>query len=132
MATLLHKCFVKGTTGEVEAPRYSHNWAFARRAWFKIYNDHFVCGDWNIPFSTIDGATLYRIRQLFIPGHVLHLRVGSKSYQFGFNPWCRIDRHLPIKFDLTEARLAYSTYSAIIRLVILAAFVSYVVWRLVR
>ena len=37
-------------------------WALSRRGQLRLYSDHLECGDWNIDYSSINAATLTRLR----------------------------------------------------------------------
>ena len=122
-----YKCFCKATNREVSAPRYSHNWAVAKRAFFKVFDDRIECGDWNIPFAQVESAHVYKTKQMFVPARVLQLDTSSGSFQFGFNPWANPFKHLNIKYEESEVKLGYSVFSVLIRIIFLA-YIAYVLW----
>lgn len=116
----LYRAWAKGTTGEVGPPRYSGNWAVARRAWFEIFSDRIQCGDWVIRKEDVKEATLFEARQWFIPVYVLSLSTEQKTWQFGFNPWARIGSYLPFPVKRERVRLRYSAFSLVTRALVLA------------
>jgi hypothetical protein len=92
---LLYSCWTKATKWESGSPR-----ATWRRRWFKVFHDRVECGyDWKVPFDSIRRAVVYRSRSLFLPVRVLHLEAKSGTYQLRFNPWVKIELHLPFKFE---------------------------------
>jgi len=74
------------------------------------------CGDWKIPFDTIEKAIAYRTKQMFIPATVLHLITKDGSYQFGFNPWARPLEHLDLDVTELSVRIKYSAFSIVVRI----------------
>lgn len=122
-----YKCFCKATSREDKEPRYSHNWVAAKRAYFKIFDDRIECGSWNIPFSEIKSAHLYKAKQMFIPVNVLQLVTEKGNFQFGFNPWANPFKHLSIEYEQSKIKLGYSKYSIVVR-VLLVACVGYLAW----
>ena len=122
-----YKCFCKATNREDKEPRYSHNWVAAKRAFFKVFDDRIECGSWNIPFSEIKSAHLYKAKQMFIPVNVLQLVTEKGNFQFGFNPWANPFKHLSIEYEQSEIKLGYSTFSIVVR-VLLVAYVGYLAW----
>lgn len=114
--------------GEAAEPRYSHNWALARRASFLIYNDRVECGDWVVRFDDVNEAIVYQTSQWFIPVQILHLTTSNHSYQFGFNPWTNPIRHLNLETTEQKIRLKYSPFSLIIRAAVVGWLV-YEAWR---
>lgn len=57
------KCWCKATNQEKSEPRYSQNWATAKRAWLKIFDDYIKCGDWKINIDEIESAHIYHSKQ---------------------------------------------------------------------
>ena len=119
MTDLLYRCWTKATTQETGEPRRSFNWVRSRRAWFKVYEDRIECGDWTIPTSAVENAVLYEARQFFIPARVLSVEAEGVTYQFGFNPWCRVGQHLPFDVRNEKIKLSGSPFSIVVRLVLL-------------
>ncbi|MEM7261539.1 MAG: hypothetical protein AAF488_06065 [Planctomycetota bacterium] len=120
-----YRCWTKGTTGESGSPRYSPSWAGARRAWFEIYQDRVVCGDWEIPFADVTQATVFRTSQMFIPVTVLQLVTESKTYQFGFNPWAKPIEHLKLPMNEERVRLKMSPFRVVLRIAAIAYLIYY-------
>lgn len=122
-----YQCLCKATNQEDKEPRYSHNWTTAKRAMFKVFEDRIECGSWNIAFSEVKSAHLYKAKQMFIPVNILQLITEKGSYQFGFNPWSNPFKHLDIEYGQSDIKLGYSKYSIIIR-AILALYIGYLVY----
>jgi hypothetical protein len=126
----LYRCWTKATNREAGSPRRSWNWTVSRRAWFKVFQDRVECGDWEIPLDSTRRAVMFRGRSLFLPIRVLHLEMEDKTYQFGFNPWVRIESRLPFEVARQELRLGYSLFSVVLRIVV-AAYIVYWLWQAV-
>lgn len=122
-----YKCLCKAINREDKEPRYSHNWVSAKRAMFKVYEDRIECGSWTILFSEVKSAHLYKAKQMFIPVNVLQILTEKGNYQFGFNPWTNPFKHLDIECGESEIKLGYSTYSIVVRIV-LVGYIGYLVW----
>jgi len=116
---LINKYWCKGTNREDKEPRYSHNWVSAKRAWFKIYSDHFECGSWNIKFDKINKINIYKSKQLFIPVKILHIITDKQSYQFGFNPWASPEKDITLNIEEQNINLKYSIFSTVLRIILL-------------
>jgi hypothetical protein len=131
MTEPLVRAWAKGTRHEAGPPRYSHNWALARRAPLMVYPDHLQFGDWIIAYRDMTETVLYRSRQMFIPVYVLSVTAMGETYQFGLNPWVLWRRQLPFPVRRESVRLRYSPFSAALR-VLMIAWLAYVVWRLFK
>ena len=130
MEALLYRCWTKATNRESGTPRRSWSWATSRRAWFKVFRDRIECGDWKIPLESIRRAVVYRGRSFLLPVRVLHLEAESGTYQFGFNPWVKIESHLPFETEWQKVRFGHSVLSVVARVVV-AAYVVYWLWQVV-
>lgn len=121
-----YKAWCKATDREDSEPRYSYKWAISRRAWFRIYEDRVECGDWKIPFESIEKAIVYKTKQMFIPATVLQLITKSKSYQFGFNPWASPIQHLQVEVEEKSIKLKYSALSIAIRVFLIGYLIYFI------
>ena len=130
METPLYRCWTKATNRESGSPRRSWSWAISRRAWFKVFRDRVECGDWTVPLDSIRRAVVYRGRSLLLSVRVLQLEAESGTYQFGFNPWVKIEAHLPFETERQKVRLGHSVFSVVARVVV-AAYVAYWLWQMV-
>lgn len=120
----MKRFWTKATTRESGVPRRSANWVTSRRGWFKVLHDRIECGDWRIPFHTVESAVLYTGRSLFMTVSVLELRAGGKTYQFGFNPWVRVEQALPLELERRNVRFGYSPFSVAMRVLVIV----YLAW----
>jgi hypothetical protein len=111
-----YQCMCKAIEREDNEPQYSPKWITAKRAMFKVFEDHIDCGSWKINYSDIKEVTLYKTSQMFIPVNVLHIITKSGSYQFGFNPWAKPFTHLPMDYETKKVKLAMSPVSILIRI----------------
>ena len=127
MAEPLYKCWAKATDKDAGAHKYSLYWVTSRRAWFKVFDDRVECGDWVLPNSAIRDAVLFKSRQWFIPVSVLRLKTDRKTCQFGFNPWCRVEEHLPLEVRTEKVKARYSAFSLFLRL-FLIVYLIYWYW----
>lgn len=128
MSKLIYRCWTKATSREEGQPGPSLNWAISRRAWFRIYRDRVECGDWVLPVDELQHAVLYEGRQIGVPVRVLELRTERGTYQFGFNPWVAIERHLPFPFSREKIRLRYSVFSLVVRIALIL-YLGFFIWQ---
>ena len=131
MSELLHRCLTKATTAEGDHLRHSLSWVTARRAYLMVFEDRLECRDWVIACGDIEEAVLFSVFAFPLPGHVLRVRALSKTYQFGLNRNRFWKGDLPFPVTREKGRLGYSSFSAIARLVLLAAIL-YWLWNRYR
>jgi hypothetical protein len=103
------------------------HWVTARRALLKVRRDGLQCRDWFIPYDEIEEAVLHSVWPGFIPGYVLVVRAGGKTYQFGLNRSRFWKEDLPFPVHRQKGKLGYSWYSIVIRIFLVAAWV-YCAW----
>jgi hypothetical protein len=115
----LYSCITKATKSENGNPRHSINWLLSKRGVFSVYEDYVKCGDWQILFSQIKSAKLYKTKQMFIPVNVLELTTETETYQFGFNPWANPFKHLKIEYEVESVKMGMSAFSLILRIALL-------------
>ena len=124
----LHTCLCKATTAEGKELRRSFNWVTARRALLEVWPDRLVCGDWTIPYDEIEDALLGSFRQFFVmPGFVLAVTTGERTYQFGLNYGRYWKGELPFPARRERIRLAFSPYAIVVR-VFLVGLITYWIW----
>jgi hypothetical protein len=128
MSELVYKCWVKGIRGESGTPRRSVKWAGARRGPLKIYRDRLELGSWALPVEEIREPVVFRSSSLFMPVRVLQATVGEHTYQFGVNPWVRIERELPFDVEVEDVVLGYSKSSLVFRAILVVLVVRFL-WR---
>ena len=120
----IYKCWTKAISqAEPGSIKHSRQWVTSRRAWLMVFEDRLRCGDWEIPFAAISDAVLYKGWSPPWPVQVLELVVGTYAYQFGLNPWCRIQDHLPIVVRTAPLKLGHSAFSLLVRVGFLAVLV---------
>ena len=100
-----------------EEAQYEMGWATARRNVLILTTNGLFCGDWTIPLSNIQEATL-----LSISGGSL-LKISTTDglhYQFGLqrNPAWEKQKVLPL--NVQESALKFSKASLVLRLLVLA------------
>jgi hypothetical protein len=127
-----YKCLTKATRGENANPRASFNWVVARRGWFKIFEDRVECGNWCIPLSEVQKATLFRFRYWFMKATVIQLDTADGHYQFGFNPWASPTDHMSLTFEEQEVKLDVPASIRLYRLAVLAAAGFWIWWSYFR
>ena len=123
----VYRAWTKATIQGEGEPRYGLHWINSRRAWFKVFGDRIECGDWTVGKSDIKEAVLFKSRQGLIPVKVLRVATADTTYQFGFNPWASVGRHLPFEFRTETVKMRYSAVSSILRLAVLA-YLAYWLW----
>jgi hypothetical protein len=124
----MKRFWTKATTHEAGAPRHSHHWVAAKRAWFTILPDRIECGNWVIPSAAVTKAVLYTGHQFFVPVSVLELQTTDATYQFGFNPWVHVHKHLPFEVETQTVRFRYSVFSLAVRALLLG-YIAFLLWR---
>jgi len=125
----VHRCMTKGVKGAADAFEYGMSWVTARRAFLKVYEDRLECGDWGIPYRSINHAVLFETRQMFIPCYVLKIRTDAEAYQFGLNGGRFWAGELPFPVTREKGRLRYSKFSIAMRVILVAACIWYIFFR---
>ena len=113
------KCLAKSTQRELGGPRFSMNWARARRGLAKFYPDHLKHGDRIVRFADVEVAKRYAINGLFpwSKGYLLQLETSDALHSFGLQRWCDCFDKLDLKIeDSGSAQLAYSKGSILLRI----------------
>ncbi|HXV63220.1 MAG TPA: hypothetical protein VEK15_21150 [Vicinamibacteria bacterium] len=128
MDNVVYRAWTKGIRDGAHKPRYGMEWLSARRGWFKVFDDRIECGNWSIPYSSIQEAVLFKSRQVLIPVSVLRLATPESTYQFGFNPWVQVEGHLPFQVRNEEIGLKYSAFFFALRIAVLGSVV-FLIWR---
>ena len=125
----IFRAFSKGTTAEGDDVRRSVNWAVARRGWLHVFPDRLQMGDWVIPYSTIQAATLFRLKTL-LGGYVLRVKTASQTYQFGLNPWALWGKQLPFPHSVESAPVRHSALSIALRIFLLLYLLAWLTGKL--
>ena len=112
-------CWTKATLHEAGPPRFAASWLTARRGRLRLFDDRLACGDWTVPYASIESAVVYRLRG-GVGGSVLEVSTAKTTYQFGLNPWVAIERHLRIPFIVESVRLRYSALAVVLRVAVVA------------
>lgn len=103
------------------------DWISSQRAVILLTDKKIVCGKWTIPLDTISKAQLIKINSLFGAGQVLKIQTTeNKNYQFGMqlNPEWTIQQKIPLALE--KGQVKHSSYSIIIRLIIVVFFLYWV------
>lgn len=124
-----YRCFTKVSRYEAGPPKRGVNWVLAKRAWFDVYDDHLKIGDVRVEYTDINKAVLYNVRWFFMTAYVMELHFDDKKFQFGFNPWADPAKHMKIEFEHVKARLGYSAFSVVIRILAVLAVAYWVYTR---
>jgi len=105
-------------------------WITSRRARLRLFDDHLICGDWNVRYDEIREAVLASFRSpiLRIPGYILSVRTATHTYHFGLNGWRYWNGELPFPVTRKRTRLRMSWISIAAR-VILIGYLAYAVSR---
>jgi hypothetical protein len=95
MPGAIFQCRTKATWQERDRIRFSIHWAFARRAKLALMTEELVCGDWRIPYTEIEDATLVSVPTLFGPARNLMVWWQGRVYQFQLKSesWWRMVIH---------------------------------------
>lgn len=105
-------------------------WITSRRAKLRLFDDHLVCGDWNVRYDDIREAVLASFRSpiLRIPGYILSARTNTNTYHFGLNGWRYWNGKLPFPVTRKKTRLRMSWISIAARAIIIG-YIAYVVFQ---
>ncbi len=121
-----YRCFTKARQTDLTAGlKRGGGWVTARRGWFEVYDDRLTCGDWVVDLDDITDAVVHETSSLFITYNVLEVTLTDHAYQFGFNPWARVVRHLPFPFTTEQTQLGWSRFSVMIRVGLVVAAVAF-------
>lgn len=104
--------------------QYEMGWATARRDVLMLTAINLRCGDWVIPLSTIQEATLLHISG----GSLLKVSTSDgEHYQFGLqrNPAWEKQTLIPLKVE--QGALGFSIVSLVFRLLVLVAIANFTV-----
>lgn len=74
---------------------------------------------------------LYKGWSFPLPVSVLEVVVGPDAYQFGLNPWCRVEPYLFSSYRTEKLKLHNSPFSIVVRLLALG-YVGYLIWTYIR
>jgi hypothetical protein len=129
MARDLHKCTAKACRVQSSSLYDSFRWVLSRRGILRVTDETLHFGDWTIPYTLIDEAVLFRIRQMFIPGYVLRVRSRGFVYQFGLNFGRFWEGELPFEAERKRARIRLTPVRILLR-VLFVAIVAYWIWRI--
>lgn len=130
MAQPIHSCMTKAIIADGDQLETGPQWITSRRATLRLFDDHLVCGDWNVRYDEIREAVLASFRSpiLRIPGYVLSARTDTHTYHFGLNGWRYWNSELPFPVTRKKTRLRMSWISIAAR-VILMGYLAYAVSR---
>ena len=124
----LFRGMTKGVIAEGDQLRYGPAWVTARRGILKVYPDRLECGDWTIPFTEVREAVLSSFRSAIgIPGYVLRVDTADRTYHFGLNGGRYWKGELPFPVRREEAKLRYSAFSLVARVILIALVIYYLV-----
>src|SRR5688500_3158760 len=56
---IIHRCMTKALVAPGDCTLPSARWALSRRGTLSVFSDRLVCGDWSIPYDTIEEAVLH-------------------------------------------------------------------------
>ena len=96
------------------------DWVGAQRAVILLSDQKIVCGGWTIMLDDVESAQLIRINSLLGGAQVLKIQTkDDRYYQFGMqiNPdWTR---QTALVLQAEKGQLKYSTYSVLVRLLLI-------------
>ena len=119
---LVYKAQTKAIRGHSGPPVRGANWVASRRGHFVIEEDTVGVGDWVFSVDQVSAPVMWRLPFMFFwKMSALEFHVDGTPYQFGFNPWARVLENLPFECEVKDARVGWSTFSIVIRRVLLVA-----------
>ncbi len=132
MGELIHKCMAKATKKEGNDIKCSINWALSKRGALSVMSDSLKCGDWSIPYSDIEEATLCSMPWLFMTAYVLRIKSKGQIYQFGLNPGRFWKGELPFAVKREQPNKVYWNIINAIRFIIFGLLIFWIFSNLVR
>lgn len=82
MGEVIYSFKAKATDREGDQLRWSLNWGFARRGELRFTDQSIECGDWIIPYESIDDAVLLAIPTRFFTAYNIRVKSRGKTYNF--------------------------------------------------
>ena len=130
MTQPIHICMTKAIIADGDQLETGPQWITSRRAKLRLFDDHLVCGDWNVRYDDIGEAVLASFRSpiLRIPGYILSARTNTHTYHFGLNGWRYWNGELPFPVTRRKTRLRMSWISIAARAIIIG-YIVYVVFQ---
>lgn len=125
----IYRCLTKGVKGASEAFEYGVSWVAARRSFLSVFQDRLECGDWTIPYEAMTQAVLFQTHQMWIPCYILKIQTADACYQFGLNGGKFWAGELPFPVTREAGRLQYSTFSIVLRVLLVVALIWYLFFR---
>ena len=107
------------------------DWVTSQRSVILLTDKRVKCGQWDIPLDNIASAELLKINTTFGPGQVLKITTkDQENFQFGMqmNHEWTTQKVLPLTFE--KGKLKYSLFSIIIRIILLAIAIYWIVEKL--
>lgn len=131
MSQPIYSCMTKAIIADGDQLQAGPKWILSRRAMLRLFDDHLVCGDWNVRYDEIREVVLASFRSpiLRIPGYVLSARTDTHTYHFGLNGTRYWKGDLPFPVTRKKTRLRLSWISIIAR-AILIGYLIYAIWLL--
>lgn len=108
--------------------RYEAGWITSRRGTLILTDRRLVLDDWSIPLEQIHHAEMVQ----FGTGLVLKLSTDTQHYQFGLQSDQAWYEQQALAFSVVEQPVAYSRFSIILRIIVLASLALYAFWFLQR
>ena len=130
MTQPIHICMTKAIIADGDQLETGPQWITSRRAKLRLFDDHLVCGDWNVRYDDIGEAVLASFRSpiLRIPSYILSARTNTHTYHFGLNGWRYWNGELPFPVTRRKTRLRMSWISIAARAIIIG-YIAYVVFQ---
>ena len=130
MTQPIHICMTKAIIADGDQLETGPQWITSRRAKLRLFDDHLVCGDWNVRYDDIGEAVLASFRSpiLRIPSYILSARTNTHTYHFGLNGWRYWNGELPFPVTRRKTRLRMSWISIAARAIIIG-YIVYVVFQ---
>ena len=131
MSKLLYQCLTKATNKEKGNPRRSQNWVFSKRAFFKLFDDHIECGNWNFLISEISNCIRFRTKYLFTSVSILQFDAKGETFQFAFNPWANPFKYFKLDYKEENISIKHSTFSIVLRIAIII-YILFYIWQKIK
>ncbi|MEM9467423.1 MAG: hypothetical protein AAGA90_18760 [Actinomycetota bacterium] len=116
---------IKGHSGP---PGRGTKWIAARRGQFVVDGTTIRLNDWEFRADDVADPIVWRLPVFwFWRMSTLEFHSDGVPYQFGFNPWAKVLEHLPFECELREARVAYSPFSIVLRVMLWTALLLWLI-----
>ncbi|MFH1778572.1 MAG: hypothetical protein ABH847_00870 [Candidatus Omnitrophota bacterium] len=108
--------------------QYGFGWIISRRSALILTEEKLLCGNWVIPLSDIQKASMLKFRSTFSKGLVLKISTkNNKHYQFGLTYDPIWENQKILQFEIDTQKIKYSWLSIIVRIIVIIWLISLII-----